>query len=274
MPRVIMLVALLAASLTVACAREETPSVTTETAPLAPTPILPTLTLPATPQAVQQMRTPEPTVTPAPEPSPTPTFKPIPVPTATPAPTPEPTPTPEPAATPMPQPTPTPTLTRDPTPTPMPTAAPTPTAIPTPEPERGGTMLPWGPTDIYYDIAADAPAEQVAVITTALEMAQEFLDSELGGGIPAEVREDMTVKIVATGRGNQERDPEGPCCTAFGKSSGTSTMRPFFDVAHGSWPAGTGGPKYWRPIHQYIRNWQHYLGCASHDSHPLGRWLN
>ncbi len=102
-----------------------------------------------------------------------------------------------------PQLTATPTLQQKatPTPTPQPTATPPPQPTATPTPT--GTRLPWGLTGIYYDIAAEAPPEQVAVIMTALRMAQDFLDTHLVGGIPEDGRSEMTVKIVATGKGNE-----------------------------------------------------------------------
>jgi hypothetical protein len=34
-------------------------------------------------------------------------------------------------------------------------------------------------------------------------MAQDFLDTHLVGGIPEDGRSEMTVKIVATGKGNE-----------------------------------------------------------------------
>ena len=79
-----------------------------------------------------------------PMPAPTPEPPPTPEPTATPEPTPEPTATPEPEPTPTPEPTPAPTEaapTPTPEPTPAPTeAAPTPTPEPTPSGERGEVL--------------------------------------------------------------------------------------------------------------------------------------
>ena len=144
-----------------------------------------------------------------------------------------------------------------------------PTPTPTPAPTPTGVQWPTGPTNIYYDIAADVPAEQVKIITTDLQMAQEYLDSELGGGIPAEARKQMTVKIVATGRGNQGLGGGGACCTAFSSAGGVSTMRPFFDVAHVNWAPRDRRSKTWTVIYNYTRLWQHELGCYSVT---VGRW--
>ena len=145
---------------------------------------------------------------------------------------------------------------------------------PTPAPTPTGVQWPTGPTNIYYDIAADVPAEQVKIITTDLQMAHEYLDSELGGGIPAEARKQMTVKIVATGRGNQGLGGGGACCTAFSSAGGVSTMRPFFDVAHVNWAPRDRRSKTWTVIYNYTRLWQHELGCYSGNRRPLGRWLH
>ena len=143
-----------------------------------------------------------------------------------------------------------------------------------------GTKLPAGPTNIYYDIAANVPAEQVEIITTGLKMAQDFLDSGLGGGISTEARKNITVKIVATGRGNEEPWGGGACCTALSWTSGSLTMRPFFDVAHPHWDFSPTSRRYWTldadhwktAIHEYTHIWQFHLGCLS--SRRLGNWLS
>ena len=115
-------------------------------------------------------------------------------------------------------------------------------------------------------------------------MAQDYLDSNLGGGIPEDARGEITVKVVASGRGNEEEGGGGACCTAFQNTNGVSTMRPFFDVAHPHWnkPANARPLKFWTqranqlggPIHEYTHVWQHHLGCISQFWQPLGTWLN
>ena len=262
------MVVLLGALVSIACARQETPVVPPAT--VSPTSTS-TPTLPPTAHVVQQMRTPEPTATAAPiasptlDPTPRPTLESIPTPTSAPTPTPEPTSTrvPQPTATPTPEPTATPTATPSPTPTPT------------------GARLPWGPTGVYYDIAADVPAEQVEIITTGLQIAQDFLDSELGGGISTEARKNIMVKIVATGRGNEERGGGGACCTAFSETGGVSTMRPFFDVAHPHWDFPASARRYWTlkadhrktVVHEYTHVWHHHLGCITKFGQPLGNWI-
>ena len=274
------MVVLLVALVSIAYARQETPVVPPAT--VSPTSTS-TPTLPPTAHVVQQMRTPEPTATAAPiasptlDPTPKPTLESIPTPTAAPTPTPEPTstPVPQPTATPTPEPTATPTATPSPTPTPTPS----PTANPPPTPT--GARLPWGPTGVYYDIAADVPAEQVEIITTGLQIAQDFLDSGLGGGISTEARKNITVKIIATGRGNEEPWGGGACCTAFSETGGVSTMRPFFDVAHPHWDFPASARRYWTlkadhrktVVHEYTHVWHHHLGCITKFWQPLGNWI-
>ena len=145
---------------------------------------------------------------------------------------------------------------------------PSPTRPPT------GVKLPTGPTNINYDIASDVPAEQVEIITAGLQMGQEFLDSDLGGGIPEDARNQVTVKIVATGRGNEEPGGDGACCTGLGKTRGVSTMRPFFDVAHPQWVEQSVMHNWATVVHEYTHIWQHHLGCISIFHQPLGGWLN
>ena len=203
------------------------------------------------------------------------TLTPTPQPTATlvltlaPAPTPPPAAAPVPASTPTP--TPQPTATPEPTPTLAPTVTPTPapTLAPTPEPTPIGVKLPTGPTNIRYDIAPNVPAEQVEVITACLQTAQDFLDSELGGGIPDETRSVITVKIVATGMGDEEQG--GTCCSAFaGSTNGVSTMRRFFDIAHPD-TSGIDNTTWERQAGKlYTSIWQHHVGC---NSRPLPAWL-
>ena len=152
--------------------------------------------------------------------------------------------------------------------------------------DQGGacptTATPQGPTNIDYDIAPNVPADQVEIITEGLQMAQDFLDTALGGGIPEDARKDITVKIVATGRGNEEPGGDGACCTAgTSRSSGSPTMRPFFDVAHPSWIKFGGlQAQFWShaadhrkiAIHEYTHLWQFHLGCSGRSR--LGNWLS
>ena len=141
-------------------------------------------------------------------------------------------------------------------------------------------VKPAAPSNVNYDIGPNVPADQVEIITTGLQMAQEFLDSDLGGGIPEDVRNQITVKIVATGRGNEEPGGGGACCTSTRWISGVPTMRPFFDVAHPAWKSrteiGTRDANNRKiAVHEYAHNWQERLGCLSGRSRPrvLDAWM-
>lgn len=138
---------------------------------------------------------------------------------------------------------------------------------------------------LIYDIGTGVPPDQVDIIKMGFAIGQPYIDGNLGGGIPEAVRRNITAKIVATGRGNEEPGGGGACCTAFAISStGDSMIRPFFDVAHphwnqegrpvvlGFWTVTAGDHK--GVIHEYTHGWQHYLGCISIFSQPLGFWLN
>ena len=265
--RLPLIAILLLGTVLVGCAGEATPAPvqtqqpppTDMPAPLPtdrPTPPAATLAPAGTP--TQQQYTP-----PAATPELTPTQPPPPM--STPATTPPPTPVsrtvqtpPTPSPTPVPAPTPTPQP--SPTPTPQPTPTPTPQPTPTPTPVSG-------PSGIRYEIAPGVPGDQVDIIKTGLRMAQDFLDSELGGGIPEAARKGITVKIVATGRGNQEVGGGGACCTAFGETDGVLTMRLFIDVAHPHWDFPANSRPNWTVdadrqkimIHEYTHIWQHYL---------------
>ena len=131
-----------------------------------------------------------------------------------------------------------------------------------------------GPSNIKYDVAPNVPEDQVDVIKTGLQIAQDFLDSDLGGAIPEDARSEITVKIVSTGRGNEERGGDGACCTAFGETDGVSTMRPFFDVSHPGWTGGSLNLRKGTVAHEYTHIWQQHLGCMSKFHQPLGNWLD
>lgn len=138
---------------------------------------------------------------------------------------------------------------------------------------------------LRWDIAADVPKDQVAIIKGGVVLAQSFLDSQLGGGLPAAVRSATTFKVVATGLGNQEPGGGGSCCTglALGPNN-TSLLRPFIDVKHPDWDRPADSMVYagWTQladhqkvvVHEYTHIWQSNLGCLNISVQPLGFWLN
>jgi hypothetical protein len=132
--------------------------------------------------------------------------------------------------------------------------------------------------DYIYDIADNVPASQVALIKEALVIAQAFADKSFaGGGIPAAVRAKITVKIEATGLGNQEEGGGGGVATALAVSG----IRPYFDVAHEQWNQNSEG-RGWTTksdsmksvAHEYAHAWQSWLGAMTIHSQPLGNWIN
>ena len=137
-----------------------------------------------------------------------------------------------------------------------------------------------------YDIGAGVPLDEIDIIKMGFAIGQSYIDGNLGGGIPEAVRRNITAKIVATGRGNEEPSGGGACCTAFAISlTGFSIIRPFFDVAHPHWNQQEGrhivlgfwtvtADKHKTIIHEYTHGWQHYLGCINIFNQPLGFWLN
>jgi invasion protein IalB len=134
-----------------------------------------------------------------------------------------------------------------------------------------------GPGAFIYDIAPDVPKAQVKLIQTALQIAEGYLERVYGGGIPPEARSKITVKIVATGKGNQELGGGGACCTGLAESG----PRPFFDVKHPQWAQNTSG-RGWTTetdimktvVHEFTHTWQSYLGAMTIHSQPLGNWMD
>lgn len=114
------------------------------------------------------------------------------------------------------------------------------------------------------------------IIKSGICLAQSNIQSHFGGDIPTNIKPSITVKIVATGLGNQEPGGGGACCTALNESG----ARPFFDVLHSHWINGPPDPY---PLtnhhlvtaaHEYTHAWQWSLGCLTIHNQPLGDWLN
>ena len=135
---------------------------------------------------------------------------------------------------------------------------------------------------LTYDIGPGVPQEDVDLIKEGFAIGQAFLESELAGGIPQVIRSTITVKIVATGAGNQEEGGGGACCTAYAQGpDGESIIRPFFDVLHPDWighspatPWTHEASKKSTAVHEYTHGWHHSIGCATIFWQPLGAWMN
>ena len=55
---------------------------------------------------------------------------------------------------------------------------------------------------LQYDVADNVPAAELMTIRDGIPKAQAFLESHVGGDIPSNTRDRITVKVVATGLGN------------------------------------------------------------------------
>lgn len=134
-------------------------------------------------------------------------------------------------------------------------------------------------TMLRYDVAAGVSCVDEAAIRQGIEKAQTFLTTNTGGDVPASMHPLVTVKVVATGLGNQSPGGGGACCT----SQDTAGMgRPFFDVKHPNWdiskPPGIAtwsifANKEKTAAHEYVHVWAWSLGGLPYSSERLGDWL-
>lgn len=138
---------------------------------------------------------------------------------------------------------------------------------------------PVGGTILRFDVAPDVPAAELAVIKDGISKGQAFLAAEAGGDIPVDTQLRITVKVVATGLGNQDLGGGGSCCTGLDPSG----ARPFFDVRHPHWDIRQRpGISTWSiqankektAAHEYAHGWAWSLGGLTQFSQPLGDWLN
>lgn len=147
-------------------------------------------------------------------------------------------------------------------------------ATPTPPKEPLPRRLGESPDLVQFDIGPGVPAQDVAAIRRGFQLAQAVLEQKYGGDI--RMTRPLVVKLVATGRGNEELGGEGACCTATDPTG----ARPFFDVRNRDWVdqpdiAGRAQAGHWSSAgHEYAHGWQWSLGCLSQTSQPLGGWMN
>jgi|GEM_PF-2024011 len=136
--------------------------------------------------------------------------------------------------------------------------------------ETGGFM---------YDIAENVPDASVLEIREGFGIARSYIEKTFGAEIPADIRRQMTVKIVATGKGNQEPGGGGGVATAL--AMGQKYPRPFFDVANEQWNQNSSG-RGWTTksdnmktvVHEYVHGWQSVLGALTINRQVLGNWMN
>ncbi len=129
---------------------------------------------------------------------------------------------------------------------------------------------PTSGTILKYDVALDVPAGDLAAIRDGISKAQTFLATEVGGDIPVNTQLGITVKVVATGLGNQEPGGGGACCTGLDPTG----ARPFFDVKHPHWdisrPPGIAtwtiqANKEKTAAHEYTHGWAWSLGGLTYQ---------
>lgn len=174
-------------------------------------------------------------------------------------------------------------------------------------PQPISNLAPDPASGFAYDLTGNVPDADASLIKKSLTEGQTLLATQAGGGISEDLRSRITVKIVATGRGNEELGGGGSCCTALSAADATITVRatltdnvqrqtsattnvtvrgsiirPFFDVAHEQWARSASPTNLWSlnddhrktVMHEYTHAWQSYLGCLSEFDQPLGGWLN
>ena len=142
---------------------------------------------------------------------------------------------------------------------------------------RGGTFAGASCDDhsgtgtlLQYDVAPNVPVRDLEPIKEGISRAQDFLASRMGGDIPVNVQLGITVKVVATGMGNQERGGGGACCTGLDEGG----ARPFFDVRHPDWLRNSDIERQRISVHEYTHGWAWSLGGLDIHWQPLGDWLN
>ena len=144
---------------------------------------------------------------------------------------------------------------------------------------RGGTFAGVSCDDhsgtgtlLQYDVAPNVPPRELELIKEGISRAQGFLASRMGGDIPVYVKRGITVKVVATGMGNQEPWGGGACCTGLAEYG--TRPRPFFDVRHPHWPNQTDLQKRQISAHEYTHGWAWSLAGGGDAYHSLGDWLS
>jgi len=134
---------------------------------------------------------------------------------------------------------------------------------------------PVAASEIRFDVAANVPKSDVALIKSALQLAETYANEHLGGVDP-KLRGEMNVTIVSTGKGNVEPDSNGDPATSFYHN----VPGPFFDVGHKQWKQ-RGGGSVWSlesyrtemVAHEYGHLWMYSLG-GSQVFRTMTRWMN
>jgi hypothetical protein len=129
---------------------------------------------------------------------------------------------------------------------------------------------------MQFDLGPGVSAADVTDVRAGLCGVQSALRGQFGGDLPPDTQRALTVKVVATGLGNQEPGGGGACCTGLDEAG----ARPFFDVLHPDWmnappfPYTAASHHGVTAAHEYAHGWQWWLGCLTIHERPLGDWLN
>jgi hypothetical protein len=130
------------------------------------------------------------------------------------------------------------------------------------------------------DVDEGVAANEVADIKAGLVIADTFFSQVVGRDIPEEIRAHITVKIEATGQGNQ--DPSGYGAVATGLYAQNDLLpRPYFDVGNTQWSQ----PSDWKGwttvadnqktiVHEYTHGWLSWFAGQTIYEQPLGNWMN
>ncbi len=140
-----------------------------------------------------------------------------------------------------------------------------------------GATTSAGAADTFkFDIGTNVPDKQIVLIKKGLKLAEDYLNRFYGGAISPKASAAITVKIEATGKGNQGLGGGGGAATGLDESG----PRPYFDVAHVEWSQNTEGRGWSREseqlkmvVHEYTHGWQAWLGAMDIHWQPLGNWI-
>ncbi|MEL6677676.1 MAG: hypothetical protein AAFQ51_03150 [Pseudomonadota bacterium] len=132
------------------------------------------------------------------------------------------------------------------------------------------------PDRYTWDIGWNVAVADIDVIVAGLEDSERFYEAVAGYRLSDRERDNWTVTIVSTGRG----DPwgGGACCTAKTRGDGAETQL-FFDVAHPHWRAHYDLLSAHGAAHTKIvmHEFAHGLQIDHHSSHPdhyrLSNWM-
>ncbi|MGH2396286.1 MAG: hypothetical protein ACRDF5_04120 [bacterium] len=121
------------------------------------------------------------------------------------------------------------------------------------------------PSALRFDVGVGVPEDEIEVIKSGIDIARLYLQELIGGDIPSDVRRTITVKIVATGKGNQDPGGGGACCTGL-DTNGLARLfidvkHPHYDVARPAGPWSVRANKQKSAAHEYTHAWQNWLGC-------------